>query len=437
MAFVIGMNSGSSFDGIDAVLFEIEFGEDGQPVRPRFIDGLAYDWPPEVEALILPAFENKATLFELTRINYVAGAVYAKAAQALLAKTGIDPRDVLCIGVDGQTLYQEPPDRPRIEAMAPDADLVDWWLDGPYACGTFIGESGVIAAHTGVPTVTHFRPGDHALGGTGAPLMQYFDWVSFRDIGPILTLNIGGIANCHLANKDRADMRAFDTGPGNVMIDHSMRVLYDRGYDKDGEVAASGEVHQELIEYLLDHPYYGRKPPRSAWRLDFGSSYADRMLETWKHLPPEDIIATLTRFTAISITKAITEFIGDISGVDTLICSGGGTRNPVLMGHLSELVPVRVTTSDEYGIPAQFKEAIKFGTLSFATMNLLANNIPACSGASDFAVLGKIQWPPQMVRAFPDPDEKVTVPADCREQARTGTTEGSRAPRGSNGVNDE
>jgi anhydro-N-acetylmuramic acid kinase len=138
------------------------------------------------------------------------------------------------------------------------------------------------------------------------------------------------------------------------------------------------------------------------------------MLAKFSHLPPEDVIATLTRFTAISITKAITDLVGDISNVDTLVCSGGGTRNPVLMEHLAELAPVRVTTSDEYGIPPQFKEAIKFGTLAFANMNLLANNIPACSGATDFAVLGKVQWPPQMVRAFPVPGEAAIVPASSR-----------------------
>ena len=279
MALLIGMNSGSSFDGIDAVLLEIELGPDGQPVRPRYVDGLAYDWPKEVEALDLPAFENRTTIFELTRINYIAGAVYAKACLALIEQTGIDPATVLAIGVDGQTIYQEPPDRPRILELPEHPDLVDLWMDGPYAAGIFIGESAVIATATGIPTVTHFRPADHALGGTGAPMMQYLDWVSFRDIGPILTLNIGGIANCHLANKDRADMRAFDTGPGNVMIDHSMHALYGRGYDKDGEVAASGQIHPEMLEFLLDHPFYARKPPRSAWRLDFGSAWADRMLD--------------------------------------------------------------------------------------------------------------------------------------------------------------
>jgi anhydro-N-acetylmuramic acid kinase len=415
MALVIGMNSGSSFDGIDAVLIEIELAADGQPAPPRFIDGLAYDWPKEVEAQILPLFEGQATIFELTRINYVAGAVYAKAAQALIARTGVSPAEVLCIGVDGQTIYQEAPDRPRILAMGPDADLVDWWLDGPYACGLFIGESGVIAAHTGIPVVNQFRPSDHAVGGTGAPMMQYLDWVLFRDLGrPIATLNIGGIANCHLASRDRTDMRAFDTGPGNVMIDHAMRQLYGRAYDKNGEVAATGQIHPEMIEYLLDHPFYARRPPRSAWRLDFGSATADRMLARWKDLPPEDIIATLTRFTAISITNSLRELVGDVTGVDTLVCSGGGTRNAVLMRHLGELAPVRVTTSDEFGVPPQFKEAIKFGTLGFANMNLLANNIPACSGATRFTIMGKLQWPPDMVRAFPVPGETVVVPADAR-----------------------
>jgi anhydro-N-acetylmuramic acid kinase len=420
MALLIGMNSGSSFDGIDAVLLEIELGPDGQPMRPRYIDGLAYDWPKEVEALILPAFENKTTIFELSRINYIAGAVYAKACLALIEQTGVDPATVLAIGVDGQTIYQEPPDRPRILELPEHPDLVALWMDGPYAAGIFIGESAVIATATGIPTITHFRPADHALGGTGAPMMQYLDWCSFRDIGPILTLNIGGIANCHLANKDRADMRAFDTGPGNVMIDHSMRALYGRGYDKDGEVAASGQIHPEMIEYLLDHPFYARKPPRSAWRLDFGSAWADKMLETWKHLPPEDIIATLTRFTPMSITKAVTELIGDISGVDTLIASGGGTRNAVLMGHLRDDLAahgIRLTTSDEFGIPPQYKEAIKFGTLAFANMNLLAGNIPACSGATGFTIMGKVQWPASMVRAFPTPGESPTVPADARPSA--------------------
>ncbi len=160
------------------------------------------------------------------------------------------------------------------------------------------------------------------------------------------------------------------------------RFIDGLAYDWPREVEATGRVHPEMIEYLMDHHFYTRKPPRSAWRLDFGSATADKMLERWKDLPSEDIIATLTRFTAISLTSSVRELVGDVSGVDTLVCSGGGMRNAVLMRHLAELAPVRVTTSDEFGVPPQFKEAIKFGTLGFANMNLLASNIPACSGAS-------------------------------------------------------
>jgi anhydro-N-acetylmuramic acid kinase len=235
----IGMNSGSSLDSIDAVLVEVELGIDGQPQRPRFVDGITHQWPLEVERPILAAFANELTIYELTRLNYVAGAVYAEAARSLMVRTGVDASAVMVLGVDGQTIYQEPPDHAGMRQLALGAPLLDRWLEGPYPCGMQIGESAIIAAHTGVPTVTHFRPADHALGGTGAPLMQYLDWVAFRDIAPVLTLNIGGIANCHLAQADRSRMIAFDTGPGNVMMDHAARKLFGRTHDPDGEIAAS------------------------------------------------------------------------------------------------------------------------------------------------------------------------------------------------------
>ena len=134
-------------------------------------------------------------------------------------------------------------------------------------------------------------------------------------------------------------MRAFDTGPGNVMIDHATRQLFGKAYDPDGSIAASGSVHEPMIADLLTHPFYGRKPPRSAWRLDFGSGYADGLLERYSSVAPEDIVATLTRFTAISIDKAIRDHIDDIGSVPVLIASGGGTRNRALMANLGELLP--------------------------------------------------------------------------------------------------
>lgn len=402
MALVIGMNSGSSFDGIDAVLTEISLAPDGHPTKPKFIDGIAYPWRDDVAHQVLRGFANELTVFELTRLNYVAGAVYAQAAHALLQKTGVAPQEVIVIGVDGQTVYQEPPDRAGMNALPADVSLVDKWLNGPYPCGLQIGESSLIAAHTNITTVTHFRPADHAFGGTGAPLMQYLDFVAFRDIAPVLTLNIGGIANCHLVHRDRSKMMAFDTGPGNVMLDHAARRLFGKPYDPDGEIAASGKINEAMLADLMSHPYFTRKPPRSAWRLDFGAAYADAMLEKYRGQPPEDFMATFSAFTAQAIVKSLTDYIPDLSGLDVLIASGGGTRNKHLMRLLHERLPahMRLTTSDEYGIPAQFKEAVKFAMLGYATMNQLANNIPAASGASQFNILGKIAQAPRYARGL-------------------------------------
>ncbi|WP_222609984.1 anhydro-N-acetylmuramic acid kinase, partial [Klebsiella pneumoniae] len=151
-------------------------------------------------------------------------------------------------------------------------NILERWTSGIYACGLQIGEPAIVSAITNIITVNNYRPADHVLGGTGAPLMQYLDYIAFREIGPVLTLNIGGIANCHLAHKDRSKMYAFDTGPGNVMIDHAMNILYGLDYDKDGETARSGKIISAMLDELFQHEYFKRPIPRCAWRLDFGSS---------------------------------------------------------------------------------------------------------------------------------------------------------------------
>jgi anhydro-N-acetylmuramic acid kinase len=391
------MNSGSSFDGIDAVVVELDIAEDGHPGRPRFVDGLSYAWPAEVEKLVLRAFTDELSIFELTRLHYVAGAVYAEAARKLLRATGLKPEQVDVIGVDGQTIYQEPPDYDEIDKVRFSDDIVAKWLNGPYPCGLQIGEPAVIATYCDIPVVWNFRPSDHALGGTGAPLMQYLDFVAFRDIGPVLTLNIGGIANCQLADRDRSKMMAFDTGPGNVMMDHAMRKLFDRRYDAGGEVAASGKVNEELLGELKLHPFFKRHPPRSAWRLDFGAKYADDMMDRYVHLGPPDILTTFCAFSVWAIATSMKDHVKNLADISVLIGSGGGVRNKTLLSMLADELPsgLRLTTSDEYGIPPQYKEAIKFGTLAFATQRHLANNIPAASGASSFTVMGKTVFPPR------------------------------------------
>ena len=400
MVLAIGLNSGSSFDGIDVVLVELVDGPGDHPARPKFITGKSYDWPNAVAEIVLRAFEGNISIFELTRLNYLAGAVYAEAARDFMRENNLKPGDVEVIGYDGQTIYQEPPIHHLLRNYDDRDDLVSRWLDGPYPCGLQIGEPSIIAEACETLVVTQFRPMDHALGGTGAPLMQYLDYVAFRDIGPILTLNIGGIANCHLAHSDRSKMLAFDTGPGNVMIDHVMRAKFGKPFDRNGETARSGKVDERLMSQLKGHDFFSRPIPRSAWRLDFGSSYADRFIAEFSHLSGEDLVATVTEFAAYAITRSITDNVKEIDTCSVIMASGGGTRNGYLMERLAAYMPkhLRLTVTDEFGIPAAFKEAIKFATLAHATMHGLANNIPAASGAERFGILGKLVQPPRLAR---------------------------------------
>lgn len=398
MAHVIGINSGSSFDGVDAVVITTEIGPDGHPTRPHFVAGRSYDWPEAVAERVLKAFENEVSLFEMTRLNYEAGAVYANAAKSIMEELGLKPGDVEVIGFDGQTIYQEPPDHSRLEDFRSSEDVLARWHGGPFPVGMQIGEPSIVAAECETPVVTHFRPMDHALGGTGAPLMQYLDFVAFRDIGPVLTLNIGGIANCQLADADRGRMMAFDTGPGNVMLDHTARRLLGKAYDADGEIGRSGTIIEPLLAEMLTHEFFARPVPRSAWRLDFGSDFADRAIDKYSDRSAADLLATFTEFTAIATTRSIVDSVPDLGEVKLLIASGGGVRNGFLVERLKSKLPASLEfhLSDEFGIPAPFKEAIKFGTLAFAHMHDLANNIPAASGASKFAILGKRVLPPRL-----------------------------------------
>ena len=401
MPYILGLNSGSSFDGVDAVLCKIDLAEDGHPSRPEFVDALTVDWPKTLQPIILRAFNNDVSIFELCRVNYAAGALFAEAANKLLKKAGLTPEDVDVIGYDGQTVYQEPPNREKISEYEESgcSSLVEMWMSGAYPCGLFIAESGVVAALTNITTVTQFRPIDHALGGSGAPLMQYLDFVSFRNDGPTATLNIGGIANLQLANKDRSKMMAFDVGPGNVMIDHVVKARTGKSYDKDGGLAAKGKVIEALLAHLKDHVFFTRNPPRSAWRNDFGAGYAERILEDYSSASTEDLLMTLTLFTAWSVESSLVDFVLPRSRVEKLVASGGGTQNATLMAMIEKRLAshgVRLCLSDEFGLPATYKEAIKFATLAFAAKRSLANNIPAASGASSFAVLGKLSLAPRL-----------------------------------------
>ena len=401
MPYAIGLNSGSSFDGVDAVLIEINQAEDGSVLPPKYIDALSIDWPEDIQQQVLAAFDDTLGIFKLTRLNYVCGAVFAQAATELMKKHGLTGNDIDVIGYDGQTVYQEPPEHAQMQGYTDDKPFYEMWTEYGYPCGLQIGEPGVVSVLTDAPVVTQFRSVDHTLQGTGAPLMQYFDYVLFRNVGPTATLNIGGISNLHLACADRSKMRAFDCGPGNVMIDQAMRVLFGKEYDANGETAARGTIHQPMLDEMLEHPFFKREIPRCAWRLDFGAEYTQSMLDKYDELSAEDKVATITAFTAEAIVRAFNEFVVPAGlGVNRLIASGGGVRNDTLMAMIAERLPEGVTleTSDVIGVPPQYKEAIKFATIAFSTKRGIADNIPAACGATRFGVLGKLVLPPSQAK---------------------------------------
>lgn len=404
MDYIMGMNSGSSFDGIDVVLCETEIDDDGFPKKPRFICGGSYDWPEDVAVIVRDAFENKVDMVGLNRLNYICGAVFASKAAQFMKENNISSEDIKVLGLDTQTIYQEQPDHRAIAAMT-EEEKADWphrWLNGPYPAGMQMGDTSVIANLTDIDTVTHFRPADNTFGGSAAPLMPYLDYILFRkDDHPSMTLNIGGIANLHVGCSDRRKMCGFDTGPGNVISNYMMRKLYGKEYDKDGEIAASGKVNPELLDFFMHHPFFDRPIPRSGWIADYSPEYIDSVIQHFNYLPNEDFLATACAFTGASIAKSMVDNIPAeiIEKTNKLYASGGGVKNPQIMKEIQAHIPkhIQLTTSAEIGIPPEFKEAIKFATLAYSTINCIPGNIPAAGHASQYAILGKIALAPRHI----------------------------------------
>jgi anhydro-N-acetylmuramic acid kinase len=404
MDLIMGMNSGSSFDGIDVVLCSIDMDKDGFPTAPQFIKGGSYEWPEEVASIVRDSFVNKVDMVGINRLDYLCGAVFATKARQFMKENGIDSKNIYVLGLDTQTIYQEQPDHDAISKMS-SAEKDDWvgrWLSKAYPAGLQMGNTSVIANLTNIDTVTHFRAADHTFGGSAAPLMQYLDFILFRkQPGYTMTLNIGGIANLQVANKDRKKMYAFDTGPGNIISNNFARVLYGKEYDKDGMIAASGKVNDEMLEYFMNHPFFKRSVPRSGWTADYSMEYIKATIEKFKDLPKEDLMATACAFTGAAVARSMKENLSEdvINSTKVIYASGGGVRNPQIMKEIAKRIPehIRFTTSDEIGIPAAYKEAVKFATIAYSTMHRVPGNIPAASFASQYAILGKIALAPRNI----------------------------------------
>jgi anhydro-N-acetylmuramic acid kinase len=322
---------------------------------------------------------------ELARLHWRLGIAYAEAVSATLK---LHPMQLDLIGCHGQTLYHQP------RAVS--------YAGRSFACTWQLGEAQVIAGTLGIPVVSNFRPADMLAGGQGAPLVPLLDYVMFADTrrGRILQ-NIGGIANLTAIPAGAAPgaVIAFDTGPGNMVIDALMQTLFHKPMDLNGEISASGQVLESVLQQALRHPFFRKQPPRTAGREQFGREFASAFLANCRKVSPrkQDAIATATALTAISIANAYQRFAAqEMAGAQVdYIVSGGGARNLTLMRQLAtHLNPLRctVTSSDSFGLPAEAKEAAAFALLAWQTWYHLPGNVRSATGATRPAILGQVTY---------------------------------------------
>jgi anhydro-N-acetylmuramic acid kinase len=383
---VLGLMSGTSADGIDVALVRIDdrTADAGLSAQLEGIYSAAY--PKRVrDAILRVANVGATTSAEISQLNFLLGELYGRAVLAALKKFRVNASKVSVVGSHGQTIYHQ--GRPSNFLGA-----------GLVSCTFQIGEPAVIAARTGIDTVGDFRPADMAAGGQGAPLVPFVDYMIYRHarIGRV-ALNIGGIANITVipAGARPEKVIAFDTGPGNMIVDALVR-HFSGGravFDRDAKLALRGQLEPQLLQKLQAHHFVYERPPKSAGREQFGDAFTKKLI-AWARTHrarPNDMIRTATLFTPLSIAESLNRFVLPRTRVRELIVSGGGAQNRLMMAQLAALLPaITVRTSDEFGIPSQAKEAFAFAILAYEAFHGRANNLPSATGAKRTAVLGKI-----------------------------------------------
>ena len=399
---VAGVMSGTSADGIDVALVRVsETGRrraakaaqvrsltrgrrlgDTSWLRFQLLGHADFPYPAAVRRAVLAAMNSpQARVADLGRLNFLLAELYADAVLVTQRKFRVKAQ---LVGCHGQTLYHQ---------GEPEA-----FLGRKIAATWQTGEGAVIAARVGVPVVSDFRPADMAAGGKGAPLVPFLDYLLYRDprIGRIVQ-NIGGIANLSAipAGASAERVVAFDTGPGNMVIDAVTERLFGRPYDRDGRIGAAGNVVHEVLSNILRGSFFLKKPPKTAGREEFGREFVPEFLQRCGHAPKADVVATATALTAMSIGDAIRRFVKPRRPYREFVVSGGGANNPTLLAMLAnELAPLGLSLrlSDEFGLPSAAKEAAAFALLAYETWNRQPSNVPSATGAKRAAILGKISY---------------------------------------------
>ena len=378
---VIGLMSGTSADGIDAALVDIS--GSGEGTRARLEKFVFAPYPDDLRREVLAAGEGQSiTTARLCRLNVVLGEWFARAALRVCEAAGVPIDRVRAVGSHGQTVHHLPD---SVEAF------------GVTTRSTLqLGDPAVIAERTGVTTVSDFRSRDLAAGGQGAPLVPLVDYLLFRsDAAGRIMLNIGGIANLTVlpAGCGPGDVVAFDTGPGNMLIDALVGHLSSgaASYDEDGRMAAAGNVDRQLLKGLMAHPYLAIPPPKSTGREMFGESALAKLLATRGALSDADLVRTATVFTSECIADAVRRFVTPHWDIDELVVSGGGAENPILLEALREsLGELPVARLETLGVPSEAKEALAFAVLANETLHGRPGNVPGATGADGPRVLGLV-----------------------------------------------
>jgi anhydro-N-acetylmuramic acid kinase len=381
---VAGIMSGTSADGIDVAVLHIAPGKPRPELTLLAHEGFTF--PSRLRQAVLAAMNaSEISTAELARLNWRLGIAYAEAVQVTIKKHRVN---LDLIGCHGQTIYHQA--------------VPELYVGRKFACTWQTGEAAVIAEALGVPVASNFRPADMAAGGQGAPLVPLLDYALFADAerGRVLQ-NIGGIANLTAipagAAADR--MLAFDTGPGNMVMDALAQELFGKQFDRNGTIAARGSVLKHVLDLELCNPYYQIKPPRTAGREQFGRAYVAEFLNKCRSESgkPEDAVATAAALTAETIARSYARFVKPHMknmAVDYIV-SGGGARNATLMAMLAPLLErlgCTLAASERFGLPAAAKEAAAFALLAWETWHRLPGNVPAATGAKRDVILGQVTY---------------------------------------------
>lgn len=385
----VGLMSGTSLDGIDAALVEIEGVDAETSVELKAFE--TYPLPgPTRERIRAACQPSGADARLLSSLNMELGQLFSDAVGRICDKAGVDPSWLGFVASHGQTVWHEP-----------DASRV--YADGKrYHASTLqLGEPALIAYDHNVRVVANFRAMDMAAGGQGAPLVPFSEVVLYGadDVNRVL-LNVGGIGNVTVlpAGRRASDVFAFDTGPGNMMVDEACRRLFDVPYDEGGRIAQAGTVDEAVLAELLAAPYFAAEPPKSTGRELFGAPAVERFLAAHPALAPADAVATLTELTAASVADACDRWVAPrlAGGLDELVVGGGGAHNATLVARLAARLPrTRVCTQEDLGFSSDAKEAIAFAILGNQTLAGRPSNVPSATGAAEAVVLGSVTYPPR------------------------------------------